>query len=213
MTDIEIMILIAGLIAAFAWWVFVTEYRSYRVDVLRHCLFVTRDHLFLQAARGEIPFDNPAYLHTRRMLNCLIRYADELSFLNMILVKLALQRHGCMPYLMAHKEQIKREILALSDDECKIIINAMGLAHIYVMNFMLLTSPVFFPLAGLFNLLVHRISKKLSNDECMPSNSRQDTNPQLRKLIEGVKIKEALQDFVGAAECLVEGVDKLAQAA
>lgn len=52
---------------------------SQRVDLFRQEMFSLRDELFDFAAAGNIPFDEPAYVLLRQLMNGFIRYAHNLT--------------------------------------------------------------------------------------------------------------------------------------
>lgn len=54
-------------------------FRKLYRDIYRQDLFLIRDELFNKAARGEIPFEDPAYHALRYVINGNIRWAHKLS--------------------------------------------------------------------------------------------------------------------------------------
>lgn len=74
-----------GLIAL--WALFYLALRAYWLDRLRQKLFAIRDDLFDFAADGGIDFAEPAYRQLRDDLNSLIRFADKVSFLRLVLAR------------------------------------------------------------------------------------------------------------------------------
>ncbi|MDX8411903.1 MAG: hypothetical protein R8K46_08580 [Mariprofundaceae bacterium] len=73
------MIILAGMATMALWWLFISPYREYRIDLLRERLFAARGKLFDQAGSGEIEFSSSAYGMTRTTMNGMIRFAHELS--------------------------------------------------------------------------------------------------------------------------------------
>lgn len=63
-----------------ALWVVVRCWRDYKTDKLRQDVFDLRAELFRFASEGGIAFDNHSYRLLRRLLNSMIRFAHELSF-------------------------------------------------------------------------------------------------------------------------------------
>jgi hypothetical protein len=57
----------------FSWW------PEQRVDVFRQQMFALRDELFDFAMKGNISFDDPAYVLLRNLMNGYIRYAHNLT--------------------------------------------------------------------------------------------------------------------------------------
>ena len=72
-------ILIAGANIALLW-VLYRCWREYRVDALRHRLFIFRDELFDYALSSELAFSDPAYVLLRRRINRMLRFAHKISF-------------------------------------------------------------------------------------------------------------------------------------
>ena len=63
--------------------------RKYRVDALRHRLFVCRDQLFSLALDGALDFNDPAYVMLRRKINNMIRFAHKVNLVRaVVLVRL-----------------------------------------------------------------------------------------------------------------------------
>jgi hypothetical protein len=69
MTSIPALV---GILYLFSW-----EYRKYRTDLFREEMFILRDQLFDEAARGLIYFDHPAYGMLRSTMNGFIRFAHR----------------------------------------------------------------------------------------------------------------------------------------
>src|SRR5882724_11471880 len=67
--------ILTGLIVL-VWWLY-GPWQRFVVDIVRQQLFELRDHLFDIAARGSIPFDDPAYRYARWKLNAQIRFAHK----------------------------------------------------------------------------------------------------------------------------------------
>jgi hypothetical protein len=60
--------------------VLVRCWSSYRVDALRHKLFLLRDELFEICKSGELPFDEPANRALRGMIDSTIRFAHKFTW-------------------------------------------------------------------------------------------------------------------------------------
>ena len=54
-------------------------WQDYRLDALRHRLFVLRDELFDMGAAGLIPFSHPAYTMLRSLINGYLRFGHRLN--------------------------------------------------------------------------------------------------------------------------------------
>lgn len=80
-------IALKSLLLLLALWGFVFYlWRDYRLDAFRDDLFALRDRMFQYAAKGNITFDNPAYLLLRNRMNILLRYAHEFTFTSFVVV-------------------------------------------------------------------------------------------------------------------------------
>jgi hypothetical protein len=65
--------LLVLVLIVFSWW------PEQRVDVFRQQMFALRDELFDFAMKGNISFDDPAYVLLRNLMNGFIRYAHNLT--------------------------------------------------------------------------------------------------------------------------------------
>jgi len=69
-------------VAYLYWW----RYRALRIDIFRQEIFELRDRLFDDAADGMLPFDHPAYLALRGIMNGYLRFAHWLNIWHIILM-------------------------------------------------------------------------------------------------------------------------------
>jgi hypothetical protein len=69
-------------ITVFLFW------RNYRIDRFRDQLFALRNELFDYAAQGGIPFNEPAYGILRNTMNGLLRYAERIGFIHVMLASI-----------------------------------------------------------------------------------------------------------------------------
>ena len=60
--------------------------RKYRIDALRHRLFVYRDQLFNLALDGALDFNDPAYVILRRKINNMIRFAHKVNLVRAVVL-------------------------------------------------------------------------------------------------------------------------------
>jgi hypothetical protein len=106
MTEIESAI---GLgISLFAiWYLGFCCWQGFRVELLRHRLFMLRDELFDYAQAGGIEFDNPAYKQLRNLINATIRFAHKASFSRVLATKLFDVPAGPNP-MVVWMEQVSR---------------------------------------------------------------------------------------------------------
>ena len=81
MTDTTAAVTVLLSLASLAgiWIVLFWLYPDYVTDRFRHRLFVLRDELFDEAARGTIPFDHPAYGLLRTTINGFIRFGHRVN--------------------------------------------------------------------------------------------------------------------------------------
>lgn len=74
-----------------ALWGVALRWRAYKVEKLRQEIFNLRGELFDFARTGGISFEDGSYARLRLLLNSMIRFAHELSFIRLA-ATLALQR-------------------------------------------------------------------------------------------------------------------------
>jgi hypothetical protein len=67
-----------------ALWVVVLCWRGYKTDKLRQDIFNLRAELFEFAAGGGVDFNNHSYRRLRSILNSMIRFAHQLSFIRLV---------------------------------------------------------------------------------------------------------------------------------
>lgn len=80
MTAIELRIVISSALSLFVFAVVAFKlWPNQRIDMFRQNMFALRDELFDFAADGNIPFDDPAYLRLRQLMNGFLRYAHNLT--------------------------------------------------------------------------------------------------------------------------------------
>lgn len=72
-----------GLTCTLVFWCL----RKYRVDALRHRLFVERDRLFNLALVGALDFNDPAYVMLRESINSMIRFAHRINLVRVLVVQ------------------------------------------------------------------------------------------------------------------------------
>lgn len=61
------------------WIIYFWGYRKFRIDLLRHKLFVLRDSLFIKTHSMGVPLDTPSYVTMRQTLNGLLRHGHRVS--------------------------------------------------------------------------------------------------------------------------------------
>lgn len=78
----EMLVACAGAAACWSlWFYFIKEYR---ISAFRERLFSIRDELFAFAADDGVPFDSPAYLQLRDLINGMLQFAHRVSFLTLL---------------------------------------------------------------------------------------------------------------------------------
>lgn len=153
----ELWLIIVGLVA---WCFFQWPYRRYRLDLYRQRLFVIRDELFDEAAKGTLPFDSLAYRGTRDLLNRYIRYGHRYSLLYWLLV-LKSGKGLLTPEVAQRVEQFIGQINALDKPAQTAITQALAKAHWELIRCAVHRSalfPLWLCIAGAM-----RISKRLSS--------------------------------------------------
>lgn len=174
MLTVTAMVLI-WLGVGFLWWMFFFLYRDYRIDRLRHRLFVIRNDLFLAASRGEIGFDHPAYLLTRKTLNGTIRFAHQLSLTRLLMSRLFIGND--MSAIRAdYEDRRAKAYKGLSALQISLLRDCESAMHAAMMSHVAHISPLLFPLAiamklvlktGLIDALESRSQGTLTNVDAL----------------------------------------------
>lgn len=79
---VEFLQLLAAI--AFFVWFFFGPWNQFVVDLVRQNLFEIRDEVFDRAARGDLAFNDRAYIEVRFRLNAMIRYCESHSLINLL---------------------------------------------------------------------------------------------------------------------------------
>lgn len=113
MNEIDTLLFLLSLTAYFAW---LHYYKKYQLDSYRQDIFTIRDELFVYAAQGKISFEHDAYQMARTYLNGSIRFAERLSFLRMLIMRVEFKKHD------SHfDKEIEKKLGGLNDDQKEII--------------------------------------------------------------------------------------------
>jgi hypothetical protein len=123
------------------WALYFRGYRAYRVDLFRDNLFRLRDELFDFAAAGEIAFDHEAYGLLRTMINGVIRGADRVGFLTVLIFAITSQRElhaEIVPDIERRWQKALGEVNATTERKLKAIRLRM---HLFCFDQMLFASP------------------------------------------------------------------------
>lgn len=70
---------------AFFVWFFFKPWNQFVIDMVRQNLFEIRDEVFDRAARGDLEFNDRAYIEVRFRLNAMIRYCESHSLINFVI--------------------------------------------------------------------------------------------------------------------------------
>lgn len=114
MSQLMLYISLSALTLGILVWVFMFEYRSYRVAVLRHHLFEARDNLFAAAARGELSFNDRAYGMVRSVINGLILKGEAVSIPYIVLLFFMCSREDREARSKEFEERLSKAIARLS---------------------------------------------------------------------------------------------------
>ncbi len=93
-----------GLIAL---WFMLRCWRTYRDDKLREDIFGLRAELFDYAATGAISFDDPLYRKLRSLLNSVLRFAHEISFVRLAVTIIWEKFNPLMPGIPNYMDDLR----------------------------------------------------------------------------------------------------------
>ena len=91
--------------------------RKYRIDALRHQLFVVRGELFDYALSNGLAFDDPAYVMLRSSINSMLRFAHKVSFARFLVLSAAFRWFSCTEMIRDHERQWQEALGRVGDDE------------------------------------------------------------------------------------------------
>jgi hypothetical protein len=126
---------------ALIWVFFFWVYRDYCVEDFRQKVFALRDELFDTAASEKIPFNHKGYGRLRLTMNGAIRFAEDISFGQVILMSY-FNRNS--PLLETYKNEFDREIKSLPVQEKKIVIDFQERLDDLLIEYLLTISPMMF---------------------------------------------------------------------
>ena len=133
-TPLVTLLSIALLFILFFWC-----YRDYQIDAFRQRLFALRDDLFDHAANGQIPFDDPAYRMLRRTTNGLIRFAHQISLLQLILIFLVSKHKNTHPDFL---DRLQRHTTSLNQDQQGLVRHYLTDMNRLTSRHLILSSPI-----------------------------------------------------------------------
>lgn len=93
--------------------------RKYRVDALRHQLFVYRDELFDLALDSTVDFSDRAYVMLRESINTMLRYSHKVNLVRVLLVHYACRGPAFDELRKARDKEWEEAILALPSDQAR----------------------------------------------------------------------------------------------
>jgi hypothetical protein len=79
----QITVVLYNTLGLVTLWGVALRWRAYKVEKLRQEIFNLRGELFDFARAGGVSFSNPSYARLRMILNSMIRFAHELSFVRL----------------------------------------------------------------------------------------------------------------------------------
>lgn len=127
-------------IALTTYLVFV-EMPNATVDVARNNLFVLRATLFKVAEEGRISFQSRTYQMHRELLNGLIRYSHDISFMHMCYSRL-MQSKSSAQYSLAIRNTMKQDLKAQPAALRKELEGIVEAAHTEMFMLMVNRSPI-----------------------------------------------------------------------
>jgi hypothetical protein len=143
MSQLLIYIFLSVCMLGFLVWLFLVEYRSYRVKVLRYHLFRARDNLFAAAKRGDLSFNDRAYGMIRSVINGLLVKAEAVSIPYISLLFLMCSRRDREARSAEFEERLAGAIQKLSDPGKAAIAKALQEINICVVSHSIHISVVF----------------------------------------------------------------------
>lgn len=98
-------------------------YRKYRVDALRHRLFVVRGELFDYALANGLAFNDPAYVMLRDSINSMLRFAHKISATRFLVLSTAVRWFSCTEMVTARERQWQEALarVAVPEQRRKIV--------------------------------------------------------------------------------------------
>lgn len=99
------------------WIIYFWGYRKFRIDLLRHKLFVLRDSLFIKTYSMGVPLDTPSYVTMRQILNGLLRHGHRVSIWGVMAAYWGLKKYpgGERPF----SDDLDDQLAALHNEEYK----------------------------------------------------------------------------------------------
>jgi len=150
------------LLIVLVFWLF----RDYSIDSFRQKIFRLRDGLFDEALKGNISFDDPAYVMMRRSFNGFIRFAHKMSLMEVIIFMIFSSRKDKDELNKGFIERLESNTSHLTEEQKEMIDGYFKRMNMYMVEYLVLTSPlllltVIIPLAVV--LMANRLLQKIIN--------------------------------------------------
>lgn len=179
----------AALALALLPFIFYRVYRAYRIDVLRHRLFVARDDLFNEWAATGRAFTDPAYMVTRYTLNGMLRWAHTLAMTHFLFA--AFHQSEESQQIVAAYNSKKMEAFAHLDEEGRQLLEeAVWQAQLAVFSHLIHTSlPTF---VGAMFMRIARPGISLSSVLKRTKTSAGNPWPEIDAIAEASKARDKI---------------------
>lgn len=140
-----------GLAAALGcWWLYFFAYPRLRLDETRQNLFRIRDDFFRLAEQGAIAFDCDAYRLVRLTLNGMIRYAHQLSLIQLLVAGHARKRYGPDLEAAHFAEAVESAIESLAQEQQLLVRRTLNAMHREMLLHMMRKAPIFATICALW---------------------------------------------------------------
>ena len=93
--------------------------RRYRLDALRHHLFVCRDELFDLALDGTLNFNDEAYVMLRQSINRMLRFSHKFSLARVLLIHYLCRGSAFDAVREAREREWSEALRALPNDDVR----------------------------------------------------------------------------------------------
>lgn len=131
--------LIGSLVISIVW--FATSYhKDWSVDLTRQQLFELRDQLFDRAIKEDVNFDDTAYGMVRTLLNGMIRFAHELSFMRVAWILISQKVFGVEDSVDRYQAALEKILTSLPEAQRQIYKTALEQMHEIMFRHLLRTS-------------------------------------------------------------------------
>lgn len=113
----QITVILYNTLGLVALWGVALRWRAYKVDKLRQEIFNLRGELFDFARVGGVSFSNRSYARLRLLLNSMIRFAHELSFVRLAATLALEHRRPMLTIEPSFADQLRADTL---DEDARI---------------------------------------------------------------------------------------------